>query len=303
MTQRRFHSAATCQTSRAFIRACFPPSPTRHCRSSFPFAALRAQAMWIEAHGLSLVQGAPGVSESPKSATSAVEYVTREVNSVSDDRRGRRAYSSRGHESHVERIRQPREGAMASGKPACSAAAAARASMRSRRAAATDRIAHHHADGPGQQRGDAGVPGGRDARAPLRLQANRQRSPDDVSREAVPTPGARRQREVGAAAARGDVPEDAVPLRAPRRPRLLRGRIEDDEPRGGEDRNPEALAAGDAVTADPVVVAAGDRDADPDEPRERRLDRHARTAAVRDRVAEDRRPRLRRATPVALVPE
>jgi hypothetical protein len=64
MTQRRFHSSATCQTSRASIRACFPPRPTRHCRSSLPFAALRAQAMWIEAHGLSLVQGALGASES-----------------------------------------------------------------------------------------------------------------------------------------------------------------------------------------------------------------------------------------------
>ena len=57
MTQRRLHSTSTCQTSRAPTRACFPPSPTRHRRSSLPFAALRAQAMWMEAHGLSLVQG------------------------------------------------------------------------------------------------------------------------------------------------------------------------------------------------------------------------------------------------------
>jgi len=37
MPQRRLHSTATCQTSRASIRACFPPSPTRHRRSSLPF--------------------------------------------------------------------------------------------------------------------------------------------------------------------------------------------------------------------------------------------------------------------------
>jgi len=55
--QRRLHSTATCQTARASVGACFPPSPTRHRRSSLPFAALRSQATWIEAHRLSLVQG------------------------------------------------------------------------------------------------------------------------------------------------------------------------------------------------------------------------------------------------------
>src|SRR4029453_6716384 len=109
--------------------------------------------------------------------------------------------------------------------------------------------------------------GGRDATASLRLQANRQRSRHNVPREAVPPPGAARQCEVGPAAARDDVPGDAVPLRAPRRAGLLGGRIEDDKPRRGEDCDAEALATGDAVAGDRVVVAAGDRDANPDEPR------------------------------------
>lgn len=41
MKQSRLHSTAACQTSRASIRACFPPRPTRHRRRSFhspPFA-------------------------------------------------------------------------------------------------------------------------------------------------------------------------------------------------------------------------------------------------------------------------
>src|SRR5207248_9885669 len=138
---------------------------------------------------------------------------------------------------------------------------------------------------------------GRDAaiaRRAAALEDARQRRPDGVAAEAVPCPGAGREREIRAPAAGDDVVRDPVAAGPPRRAGLGDVRVEGDEARRRKDGDPVSLAPGDAVVVERVLVAACDADPDADETRKGGADRNARPPAPGDRIAEDLRLALRR---------
>ena len=108
-------------------------------------------------------------------------------------------------------------------------------------------------------------------------------TPVASARSARPLPDTRLPRDHGCRAA-----ATAAPGRSPRRgSKTIRLAV-------GKTAIPYRSLRVTRFAADDVLVAARDRDADADEARERRPDRHARPPAPGHRVPDDRRARLRR---------